>query len=54
MWDQILRVFRDVLDKAETAYLSKAKSTHPVPFIIITESELYQVSTVLKKKTKRH
>ena len=28
MWDQILRIFRDILDKAETSYLSKAKSTH--------------------------
>jgi hypothetical protein len=26
MWDQILRIFRDILDKAETSYLSKAKS----------------------------
>ena len=28
MWDQILRIFKDILDKAETSYLSKAKSTH--------------------------
>lgn len=26
MWDEILRVFRDTLDKAEKTYLTKAKS----------------------------
>ena len=35
MWDQILRIFRDVLDKAESSYLSKAKSTHPALFVMI-------------------
>lgn len=26
MWDNVLRIFRDTLDKAETSYLTKAKS----------------------------
>ena len=37
MWDQILRIFRDILDKAETSYLSKAKSTHTAFVVMIIE-----------------
>ena len=35
MWDQILRIFREVLDKAEASYLSKAKSTYAAPVVMI-------------------
>jgi hypothetical protein len=28
MWDGVLRTFKDTLDKAETTYLAKAKSTY--------------------------
>lgn len=28
MWDEVLKVFQDVLAKAETLYLAKAKSRH--------------------------
>ena len=37
MWDQILWIFRDILNKAETSYLSKAKSTHAATVFIIIE-----------------
>jgi protein SEY1 len=37
MWDQILRIFRDILDKAETSYLSKAKSMHTTFVVMIIE-----------------
>ena len=37
MWDQILRIFRDILEKAETSYLSKAKSTRTVPVVLMIE-----------------
>ena len=26
MWDKVLKVFRETLDKAESSYLAKAKS----------------------------
>jgi protein SEY1 len=29
MWDKVLKTFRTTLDKAEAAYLAKAKSTSP-------------------------
>ena len=31
MWDEVLRTFKDVLDKTETAYLAKAKSRYFLP-----------------------
>ena len=37
MWDQVLRIFKDILDKAESSYLSKAKSTHADPVVILIE-----------------
>jgi protein SEY1 len=37
MWDQILLIFRDILDQAETSYLSKAKSMHTTFVVMIIE-----------------
>jgi len=56
MWDQILRIFRDVLDKAESSYLSKAKSTHAAPVVMIIKNANcnLQVSIAPRKKTKHH
>lgn len=31
MWDNVLKSFRDTLDKAETSYLTKAKSNDTLP-----------------------
>ena len=39
MWDKVLKVFRDTLDKAESSYLTKAKSeNHSIPSSIVAHT----------------
>ena len=34
MWDKVLTAFREILDKAESTYLNKARSDYHVPFLL--------------------
>lgn len=51
MWDEVLRMFKDVWDKTETAYLTKAKSKyfHPPSFSSVNDMN-EQVTTARRKK----
>lgn len=64
MWDQVLKTFRETLDKAESTYLTKAKSTSllsvlhylysyfiPVTGFNCTEEENTTALATLRKRT---
>jgi hypothetical protein len=55
MWDTILRIFKETLEKAELAYMTKAKSMWN-PSLYCSRTHAFrenQVSTVLRKKIRR-
>ena len=52
MWDQILRIFRDILEKADASYLSKAQSTYAVLVVMIIEMRIVTVRFQLHRGRK--
>jgi hypothetical protein len=56
MWDEILQTFREVLAKAESTYLSKAKSKIATPqvFDTVVNFNYFQALTAPKKRTPSH